>query len=41
MTKVRDGGKKVSLSFTYKMTGSELTVIIRKQDLDVRIARCM
>ena len=30
--KVRHGGKKISLSFTYKMTGSELTVIIQKQD---------
>lgn len=39
--KVRHGGKKVSLSFTYKVNGSELTIIIQKQDLDVRIARCM
>lgn len=32
---------KKSLSFTYKVMGFELTIIIQKQDLDVRIARCM
>lgn len=39
--KVRHGGKKISLSFTYKMMGTELTIILQKQDLDVRIASYM
>jgi len=40
-SKVRHGGEKISLSSAYKMMGSEVTIVIQKQDLDVRIARCM